>query len=174
MIIFLTGACGVGKSTLLNNLKLLPSAEGYAFFHSDQSPVPTEQEMLKLHKGWAEWQMAHTEKWMDRLLARPPHKHIIFDGQFNLDYVIDGMARRKVSDYRIVLIHCPVAEMNRRLIEERRQPDLAHQDQANWNNFLHKQATEKGVLILDSSLLPPAAFARHFEATIFGADAGAK
>ncbi|MFK8164564.1 MAG: hypothetical protein AB8H12_19115 [Lewinella sp.] len=173
MIVFLTGACGVGKTTLLNNLKVLLPEDSHEFFHSDQSPVPTESEMLKLYEGWGSWQEGHTEKWMDRLLARPQHKHIFYDGQFNLDFVLDGMARRGVSDYRIVLIHCPIEEMNRRLIEERNQPDLAHQDQANWNNFLHRQAKEKGVLILNSSLLPPLEFARHFIASISGTDAGA-
>lgn len=173
MIIFLTGACGVGKTTLLNNLKTLLPEEGHEFYHSDQSPVPTESEMLKLHDGWEDWQRGHTGKWMGRLLARPKHKHIFYDGQFNLDFVIDGMARRKESDYRIVLIHCPVGEMNRRLIEERNQPDLAHQDQANWNNFLSRQASEKGILVLDSSLLPPVAFARYFVDAVLGGDAGA-
>jgi len=172
MIVFLTGACGVGKTTLLNNLRQMLPPEGHEFFHSDRSPVPTEEEMRKLHDGWEEWQAAHTEKWIERLLARPQGKHLFYDGQFNLDFVVDGMTKRGRTDYRIVLIHCPVDEMNGRLIEERNQPELAHHHQANWNRFLHQQAAEKGVLILDSTSFLPEEFARHFMVSVFGEASG--
>jgi adenylate kinase family enzyme len=152
MIIFFTGACGAGKTTLTNHLQETLPPEEFEFFHTDDTPLPSNEEVERLYvDGWQGWQKVYTRKWIDMLLPRNDDKTIIWDGQTNIDFLSLYLSDYRSDDYRIVLVECEEKEMMRRLIEDRNQPELACEDQANWRNQLHRQAKEKGLFILDST-----------------------
>jgi len=151
MIIFIVGACGAGKTTLCRHLAATLPAEEYLFYYSDDSPIPSNEEVEKMHGGWDGWQRQSTTKWVNRLVQLPADKVIIWDGQARLNYIEEAMAVHERTDYQILVMECKVEEMNRRLIEERKQPHLATEQQANWRAHLHRQAEEMDVAILDTT-----------------------
>jgi dephospho-CoA kinase len=163
MIIFLTGTCGAGKTSLANHLKATLPADEYEFHQSDATPLPSNAEVERLYvDGWSGWQKVNTRKWVDFLVPRYADKTIIWDGQTNMDFLDLPLKDYKLTDYKIVLIECSPEEMFRRLIEERKQPELAHDQQLNWRKYLHRQAKERGGLILDSTGLKVEELAARF------------
>jgi len=163
MIIFLNGACGAGKTSLTKYLKATLPADGYEFYHTDDTPLPSNEEVERLYvKGWEGWQRVNTRRWIDRLVPGSKDKTIIWDGQSNMDFIDEYMKDYKVQDYKVVLIECSPDEMYRRLIEERKQPELANDDQLNWRNYLHQQAEDRGSLIFDSTGLKIEELATRF------------
>ncbi|MEM1359853.1 MAG: AAA family ATPase [Bacteroidota bacterium] len=161
MLVFLVGACGVGKSTLCETLRKLEASADYILLQSDSSPIPSQEEMEQEFGDWGTWQYRNTIKWIDRMVAYAEEQTVIWDGQANLDFITKEMANRQITNYRIVLIECAEEEMIRRLIEERKQAYLAHQDQKNWRNFLHRQAEEKGAYIIDTTNISPKEVAKQ-------------
>lgn len=155
MLVFLVGACGVGKTTLNKTLAEMVPPTGFTFLQSDSSPIPSQEEMEQKFGDWGKWQYQNTVKWIDRMVAYPKEQTIIWDGQANMDFITKEMTSRHLTDYRIVLIECTEEEMIRRLIEERQQPNLANQDQKNWRNFLHRQAEQQGAYIIDTTNVSP-------------------
>jgi len=49
------------------------------------------------------------------------------------------------------LIDCEEATMIKRLVEDRKQPELANQDMKNWLKYLRRQAQELGIPIINTS-----------------------
>ncbi len=161
MIVFLTGACGVGKTTLLKHLQEILPSDKYEFYQTDDTPLPSNEEVQRLYvNGWEGWQKVHMRYWVDRLMPLHNDKTIFWDGQTNMDFLETYLNDYLSEDYRIVLVECDVDERFRRLIEERNQPELAQQDQVNWRNFLHRQAIEKNAFILDSTHMGTAELAK--------------
>jgi shikimate kinase len=163
MIIFLTGACGAGKTSLTKQLKATLSAEEYEFYHTDDTPLPSNDEVERLYaNGWNGWQKVYTRKWVDLLMQSQTNKTIIWDGQTDINFLDLYLKDYKLTDYKIVLIECGPEEMFRRLIEERNQPELAQEQQLNWRKYLHRQAEERGLVILDSTGLRVEELAARF------------
>lgn len=165
MIVFLTGACGAGKTTLTNYLKATLPADEFEFYHSDDTPVPTTAEVEAMYTdGWDGWQKVNTRKWVDRLLPlQGAGKTIIWDGQTNMISLDKYLADYATDDYKIVVIECEPAEMFRRLIEERKQPSLATENQISWRNYLHQQGVERGCIILDTTEQKVEELAKRFK-----------
>ena len=51
----------------------------------------------------------------------------------------------------MILVHCEERERNRRLTDERTQPELATRRMDSWARYLYEQAQEMGVPVLDTS-----------------------
>jgi adenylate kinase family enzyme len=172
MIIFLTGACGAGKTSLTKHLKATLPANEYEFHHTDDTPLPSNEEVERLYvNGWNGWQKVYTRKWVDQLMQRNAGKTTIWDGQTDIDFLDLYLKDYKLTDYKIVLIECGPEEMFRRLIEERNQPKLAHDQQLNWRKYLHRQAEERGLVILDSTGLKVEELAARFMRKVVGVKA---
>ncbi|GAB6091681.1 nSTAND3 domain-containing NTPase [Spirochaeta dissipatitropha] len=60
VIYFITGASGVGKTTLVANLKNQYSEKAWDFFHFDSIGVPSLEEMEEKYGSGSEWQKAMT------------------------------------------------------------------------------------------------------------------
>lgn len=150
-IIVLTGASGVGKSSLVNDLKLALNPEDFRFFHFDAIGVPTFEEMVEEFGSTENWQKLKTFEWMERLVQLSGEQTLIFEGSTSITFIQEGFQRQSFDSYQIVLIDCTVEEMNRRLIQDRNQPELVNEHMANWLAYLREQAKEMGVEILDTS-----------------------
>lgn len=147
-IFFLTGASGVGKTSLVNALK--KRHNDWTFYHFDSMGVPSVDEMIAKHGSVENWQKTMTEKWVDEIVACYQDQTVILEGQVNLDFVETAFLTRNFKDYQIVLVDCDNETMKSRLTS-RNQPELYTQDMQNWLGFLRKQAKEKDAYILNSS-----------------------
>lgn len=158
-IYFITGASGVGKTTLLELLiKKYPDSK---VVHFDSIGIPSQGEMEKEYGTWEKFQKVTCIKWIDKLVNEYNDDIIYFEGQVNLDFIIDGFKANKFNNYSIILIDCSNEEMEKRLVE-RGQPELANKDMFNWQRFLKKQAEEKGCDIINSTYLSKEELLRKF------------
>lgn len=151
-IIFMSGASGTGKTTLLKYLASKYSNESIAFFHFDSIGVPPLAEMNERYGGPREWQQAKIDEWIKRLIYECGKKVVILEGQADLIFVESAFKSHAFENYALILIHCSDTLRHRRL-RDRGHTELINADMDNWARYLHKQALDKNILILDSEYL---------------------
>ncbi len=167
-IYFVTGASGVGKTTLFIDLKeRYKDKKEWEFLHFDSIGVPSKEEMEKQFGSGEEWQRLMTHKWVEKFLSEYRDKERIFlEGQVNITFIIEAFERHNFKNYMIILVDCGEDEAMRRLVHERKQPELVHQDMKNWITFLRKQANELAVSILDTTKLSKTEMVTAFESLV--------
>ena len=166
IIYFITGASGVGKTTLVTRLKLKYRGRRWAFLHFDSIGVPSLEEMEKDYGSPSAWQEAKTYAWIDNLLHAYTDEKVFLEGQVNLNYIRKGFERHNFSNYKIVLIDCSEEEMRRRLMDYRAQPELFNDKMRNWLEFLRSQATNAGAIVIDVSTLSEEQALQSFEEAV--------
>ena len=149
----MTGASGVGKTTLLGDLETSYPDTAQAYYHFDDIGVPSSEEMETEYGSIEAWQKMKTERWVERLLQEESDQRVIIEGQSNLNFIREAFAKYDFNNYQIILIDCNEDEMVRRLLEDRKQSELVNPDMKNWLRYLRNQATELGVPIIDTGLL---------------------
>jgi GTPase SAR1 family protein len=153
-IIFLSGASGAGKTTFIKSLSDRLTTESAIFLHFDSIGIPSVDEMIKQYGSPTEWQRIITEQWIDTLIHSYKDVDLIFfEGQVNLEFIELGFKKYNFKNYRILLMHCSNTVRHDRLRILRNQPELINQEMDNWSSYLHKQALEKNITILDSGLM---------------------
>jgi len=154
-IFFITGASGVGKTTLVSRLEEKYGArQDWTFLHFDAIGVPSVQEMEAQFGSVENWQRATTRLWVYRMISEYPDKNvIIFEGQVNLDFVKSSFKECDFPNYKIVLVDCDEETMHKRLNIERMQPALITHEMDNWLRFLRGQAQQDGESIIDTDVL---------------------
>jgi uridine kinase len=162
-IYFITGASGVGKTTLVVNLKNKYSERACDFFHFDSIGVPSLKEMETEYGSGSEWQKEMTYKWIDRLINRNDADTVVLEGQVNIEFIQNGFTKYNFNNYRILLVDCTFKEMTYRLTHKRKQPELLTEDMKNWLNFLRNQALNFNSPILDTSNLSEFEVVKEFE-----------
>ena len=152
-VIFLTGASGAGKTTVLNAFKKDRSSS-IACLHFDNIGVPSEADMIKVYGSGSEWQKAMTYHWVKKIMAEYKNKElVILEGQVNLDFITDAFSGFNFTQYKVILVHCDNETRHQRLYQDRNQPELVNDQMDNWAEFLKKQAINKNIMILDTSLM---------------------
>lgn len=164
-IYFITGASGVGKTTLVEELIKKYGDKPWSFVHFDSIGVPSSSEMERDFGSPPAWQKAKTIEWIDKLVDYQSEK-IFFEGQVNLQFIVEGFAKQNFENYRIVLVDCSEKEMERRLTFGRSQPELLTERMKNWLQYLRRQAKESGVPVLDTTILSPEEMVKGFENAI--------
>lgn len=165
-IFFITGASGVGKTSLLDELKKKLSHEECEFLHFDSIGVPSVEDMVKEYGSPSAWQKKMTLKWVHDLVNNHDAERIFFEGQVNLKFIQDAFKHYGFTDYQVVLIDCSEEEMASRLIHQRGQPELLNDDMKNWLKFLRKQAVELSVPVIDTTNLSRPEILTEFERII--------
>jgi shikimate kinase len=152
-IIFLSGASGVGKTSIVKKLKAhYHSFDDYAFVHFDSIGVPSPEETIEQAGSGEKWQELTTYRWIEKITIEYPNKQIVvIEGQVNLDFIEAACRKFEIARYFIVLIDCDWEIMRDRLIHDRQQPELVNQDMKNWAIFLREQAQRKKLPIIDTS-----------------------
>ena len=164
-IFFITGASGVGKTSLVDSLKeKYGSRNSWVFLHFDSIGVPSPEEMIKQFGSGENWQKEMTYQWIKILLNEYQDKNvIIFEGQVNLKFIRDGFSQYNFSNYEIILIDCDEDTMGKRLTHDRNQPELLNDDMKNWLKYLRNQANTFGVNIIETSSINKIAVMKEFE-----------
>ena len=164
-IYFLTGASGVGKTTLVSQLKAKYKDKAWTFLHFDEIGIPSEEQMIKDFGSGAGWQEAKTYEWIEKLIHTNTDR-IFFEGQVNLQFIRNGFSRHGFTNYKIILIDCNEAVMRNRLVNDRNQSELFTPEMLNWLKFLRHQANEFNATVIDSSDLSKEELRQKFEEKI--------
>jgi hypothetical protein len=154
-ILVLTGASGVGKTTILRTLaaRALP---GIAAYHFDSIGVPSVAEMTAKFGSPEGWQVRMTREWIARLAANVSDDRVaVLEGQVRPSVVRDAFARSGVRTGQIVLLDCDPDVRDARLRGPRRQPDLASAQMSMWAAYLRGQADALDLPILDTTTGAP-------------------
>lgn len=164
-IYFITGASGVGKTSLVTSLKAKYKDEkDWEFLHYDSIGVPTQTEMIDRYGSIQNWQKVKTHEWIGRMINEYSDKKvIIFEGQVNLQFIKDGFLQNNFSSYETILIDCNEKTMAKRLLGCRNQPELFNEDMKNWLVYLRNQAKNLGILAIDTSNKTKDEVVREFE-----------
>jgi len=129
----MTGSSGSGKTTLLRRVV----AERYFTLragHVDDLGAPQGA------RAWAELAAAGN--------AGPL---LVVEGQERPHVILEAARDFHRAAVRVVLIDCGHAERRRRLLDERRQPELDHLDMYAWAAYLRGQADALGLEVLDTT-----------------------
>ena len=162
-IYFITGASGVGKTTLVSELSKKYKNKTWSFLHFDQSGVPLLAEMSKEFGSPSNWQKAKAFEWINKLVHNYPNERIFFEGQVNLEFIRRGFEKENFKNYVIILLDCSEDVMAKRLVRDRNQPELFNADMRIWLKFLRNQAKEFGAFRIDTSELSKSELVSVFE-----------
>ena len=146
MIITITGASGVGKTSTLKELsKNLPEHMNVKIFHIDEIVKPNWEEIEDTKK----WQEETTLELVNMIVKTAVNEnvHVLFEGSTDIQFYIQGFEKNNYLDYKILLFDCSEETMKNRLIQ-RGQPELYHSDMVGWLNYLRKEAIERNIEII--------------------------
>lgn len=161
---FLTGASGVGKTTLTHLLQeKYKNDPDWCILHFDNIGVPDLEEMNAQYGSPEKWQQAMTHQWAQKIQEEYSQTNIILEGQVNLDFIAEAFAE---LPYQIILIDCADDMILERLKNDRQQPELATENMLHWQQFLRRQAEEKQVPILSTTDKKPPEALRELEALL--------
>lgn len=151
-IIFISGASGAGKTTLIDTLKAKYEHNEIGFFHFDSIGVPSELEMIEEFGSGKAWQKEKTYQWVKTLLQECAYQRVaIIEGQTELSFIKGAFKLYKVGSSTILLLHAQEDVRHQRLNLNRNQPHLVNAEMDNWAEYLYKQAKSMGIKILDTS-----------------------
>lgn len=151
-LLILTGASGVGKTTLARAVQRADDSCKVFFF--DSIGVPSAEVMATFgtgHQPGGSWQRAMTLQWMERL-APIVHsgQSVLFEGQMRIAFIREALAAQKMANARIILVECCDVVRASRLTHDRKQPELANENMTGWARYLHEEAIRDGCEILDT------------------------
>jgi dephospho-CoA kinase len=150
-IVVVTGASGVGKTTLVRALEQR-RLEGITCCYFDSIGVPSAEEMIARFGSPSGWQEAMTRQWVAQLARNADRADIaVLEGQVRPSFVRRAFAEVGVSRGRVVLIDCTHEVRERRLREDRNQPELASRDMAAWAAYLRGQADALDLPVVDTT-----------------------
>jgi shikimate kinase len=151
--VVLIGASGSGKTTIARAI-----AQSYAddvdVFHFDRIGVPSADQMIAEYGSGEGWQRAKTIEWMAKLapISRSG-RGVLFEGQTRLSCLVEGAEAAGGLGFVPILVDCDDATRTRRLLLDRKQPELANDTMMNWARYLRGEASRRGCEILDTCAL---------------------
>lgn len=152
-ILVVTGASGVGKTTIVDALDARALA-GVQCFHFDSIGVPTPEVMERDYGSGELWQAAATAEWLACLDSIPCTTRVaVLDGQTRPSFVFNAASRVRVRSVHVVLVDCAPHVRDARLHGPRQQPELATSRMDAWAAYLRGQADALGLPIIDTSRL---------------------
>jgi len=153
-ILVVTGASGVGKTTLVRALEArgLP---GISCHYFDSIGVPSPEVMERDFGGGAAWQEQTTRTWIVRLSSRS-ERVAVLEGQTRPSFVRAAFRDAGIRKGAIVLIDCAPGTRNSRLQGPRGQAELISAQMDAWAAYLRGQAHALDLPIIDTTSLTPA------------------
>ena len=149
--IFITGASGAGKTTVLKALEQELPFPLISFNFFDSIGIPPLEEMCRIYGSGEKWQELSTHKWVNNLVKIKSKKLIFLEGQFNPMFAISHLKKIGIVHYSMFCLYADRRTREERLMRLRNQPELVNDDMENWSNVLRKITHDVGGFIIDSS-----------------------
>jgi hypothetical protein len=149
---FITGSSASGKTTLLKRVveSTFPALLAY---HFDDLGLPSLEEMNAKFGGPEQWQAYNARQWIHKVAQLEPGSFAILDGQVRPTVILEAADQAGFSALHITLIECSHQERQRRLREERSQPELDKLDMYAWAAYLRGQADALRLEVIDTTPL---------------------
>jgi chloramphenicol 3-O-phosphotransferase len=152
-LVVLTGASGVGKTTIAQDVER--THPDFVVFRFDTIGVPSAEVMATFgtrHQPGGAWQRAMTLQWFEKIApVVNSGLPVLFEGQMRIAFIREALDLWAIPNVHIILVECNDSTRDTRLIHERGQPELANESMKGWNRYLHNEALEAGVEIIDTS-----------------------
>ncbi len=152
VLYFVTGSSGSGKTTLLKKIvkEIYPDLRVY---HSDELGVPSNKEMNEKFGGPEQWQAYNIQQWVEKIIFNKSESLTVLDSQARPTIVLNAAKNAGLAALHITLIDCSHEERRKRLVEDRKQPELDNLDMYAWSAYLRGQADAMKLEIIDTSSL---------------------
>ena len=152
-LVVLTGASGGGKTTFA--LEIERVHPDYEVLRFDSIGVPSAEVMATFgtgHQPGGAWQRAMTLQWFERIAPTVGDgRRVLFEGQMRIAFIREALERQSIPNAHVILVECDDSTRDARLIRDRGQPELANESMRGWSRYLHSEAVEAGIEILDTS-----------------------
>ena len=149
--VIMTGASGVGKTTIARTIRRLHPE--ISVFLDEELERPTEKFMESIgptegpggsfQRGFALYSIPALVR------SRESGRPTLLDCQCRIAFIREAIAKCQVTEIRLILIECDDPTRDSRL-NGRGSPELAHEQMRNWSKYLHSEAVEAGLDILDT------------------------
>ncbi len=150
-IIFITGASGSGKTSVMKALEESLSNVKVDFYYFDSIGIPSFDEMIAECGSLESWQQKTTEKWVQRLALIKDKDVIFFEGQYNPEFVVSECESLKINNYRLICLDVSDEERMHRLSILRQQPELADENMLCWASVLRDKTISLGGSVIDTT-----------------------
>jgi hypothetical protein len=152
-LVVLTGASGGGKTTIA--LEVERVHPDYDVFRFDTIGVPSAEVMAAFgtgHQPGGAWQRAMTLQWFERIApVVGDGRRVLFEGQMRIAFIREALKIQIIPNAHVILVECDDSTRDARLIHDRRQPELTDDSMKGWSRYLHSEAVEAGIEVLDTS-----------------------
>lgn len=152
--LIMTGASGVGKTTTARTIRRLHPE--LSVFLNEELERPTEAFMTSIgptdgaggpfQRGFALYSLPQLGR------TRTDEQPVILDCQCRIAFLQEAISKYQIPDTQIILVECDDATRDARL-HGRGSPELAHEQMRGWSRYLHQEAVDAGLVILDTSFL---------------------
>jgi hypothetical protein len=150
-VLVVTGASGVGKTTLVDALDAV-RLRGVGCYHFDVLGVPAPEEMARHFGGGLQWREWAMREWAARLARNEDRVAVaVLDAQVPPTLAQAALRAAGVRRAQVVLVDCGHAARNARLRGPRGQPDLACGEMDCWAAYLRGQADALRLPIVDTN-----------------------
>lgn len=76
---------------------------------------------------------------------------VILERQCNPEFALGACKKYGIARYIFIVIHAERSIRERRLIEQRKQPELVNETMNNWAEVLKRKTLELGGIVIDTS-----------------------
>lgn len=151
--VIMTGASGVGKTTIARTIRLRYPGITVSLDEELKRPPnafmesigPTEGPGGPFQRGFALYSVP-------ALSQEREHKGpALLDCQCRIAFLKEALTRHHITNTHLVLVECDDATRETRL-KVRGSPELANEQMKNWSRYLHAEAVEAGLDILNTGV----------------------
>lgn len=154
-LLILTGASGAGKTTI--SRAIAHKYPAVLVLEADALEPPSIEfvESIGITEGaGGSFQRSRALFWIGQLTSvlragRP----VLLDYQCRIAFLEEALSFHGVAIAKVVLVECTQQEREARL-HERGSLGLIHEEMQNWSRYLHREAVEAGIQILNTFDLP--------------------
>ena len=155
--VILTGASGVGKTTIARRIEELhPEVRVYRGDSIGFPPKKIVESYGPADGPGGPLQRAFALYWIGVIAPTlvDSRRPVLLEGSTRIAFLLEAVALHNIPQARILLIKCDDASRDHRLTHHRLQPELANEQMKGWSRYLHQEAVEAGCGILDTSGVP--------------------
>jgi hypothetical protein len=160
--VILTGASGAGKTTIAQTIE--NSHPEIAVYQGDRIGLPPDEVMAgygHTNEPGGPTQRSFALHWIGVIAdVLKTGKPVLLETQCRIAFLLEALSFHGIKNARIILVECSDCARKIRL-DGRGHPELSNEQMSNWSRFLHREAGEFRLEILDTSALPFGVSAAH-------------